>query len=54
MINRMNTCRINDDSKRTEHKIIEQIIDNNGYETSIIEQLNKPRHKYNTNNTKDS
>ena len=54
MINRMNTYRLNDDSKRTEHQIIEQIIINNGYETSFIKQFNKPRHKDNTNNTKDS
>jgi len=45
MINRMNIYRLNDDNKRTEHQITEQIIANNGYETSIIKQLNKPRHK---------
>jgi hypothetical protein len=30
MINRMNTYRLNDGNKRTEHQIIEQIIANNG------------------------
>jgi len=54
MFNRINTYRLNDDNKRAEHQIIEQIITNNGYKTSIIKQLNKPRHKDNTNNTKDS
>jgi hypothetical protein len=54
MINRMNTYRLNDDNKRTENQIIEQIVYNNGYETSVIEQLSKHRRKDNTNNTKDS
>ena len=39
---------------RTEHQTIEQIITNNGYETSIIDQLNKHGHKDNTNTTKNS
>jgi hypothetical protein len=40
--------------KRIEQQIIEQITTNNGYETSIIKQLNKPRHMNNTDNTKVS
>jgi len=54
MINRMNTYRLNDDKKRTELQTIEQILDNNGYDSSIIEQFSKPRQKDNSNNTKDS
>jgi len=33
---------------------MEQITANNGYETSIIKQFNKPRHNIHTNNNKDS
>jgi len=40
MVNRMNMYRLNDDSKITEHQIIEQIITNNGYETTIINLTN--------------
>jgi hypothetical protein len=54
MINRINSYRLKDDTKRTEHQIIEQIITNNGYETSIIKQFNKPGQKGTINNTKDS
>jgi len=50
----MNSYRLNDDNKRTEHQIIEEIITNNDYETSIIKQFNKPGHKENINNNKDS
>ena len=43
MVNRMNSYRLNDDIKRTEHQIIEQIITNNDYETSIIKEYKKTR-----------
>jgi len=54
MINRMNTYRLNNEKKGTELQTIEQILDNNGYDSSIIEQFSKPRQKDNSNNTKDS
>ena len=54
MINRMNTYRLNDHNKNIEYRTIEQIIINNDYETSVIQQLNNPKHKANTNNRKDS
>jgi len=54
MTNRMNTYRLNDEKKRTKLQTIEQILDNNGYDSSIIEQFSKPRQKDNSNNTKDS
>jgi len=54
MVNRKNTYRLDNDNKRTEHQTIEQIITSNGYETSIIDQLNKHGHKDNANNTKHS
>jgi hypothetical protein len=54
MINRMNQYRLNDHNKNIEYQTIEQIISNNGYETSVIQQLNNPKHKTNTNNRKDS
>ena len=54
MINRMNSYRLNDASKRHEQHLIEQIITNNGYDTSIIKQVHKSRYKDNTNGNKDS
>jgi hypothetical protein len=42
MVNRLHKYRLNDEEKRTEQQIIEKIITNNGYQTSIVKQLNKP------------
>jgi hypothetical protein len=36
----MNSYRLNDVNKRTEQHILEQIITNNGYDTSIISLTN--------------
>ena len=41
-------------TKKTEQQVIEQIVTNNGYDTSIIQHFNKPEHKKNNNNNKDS
>jgi tRNA U34 5-carboxymethylaminomethyl modifying enzyme MnmG/GidA len=54
MTNRLHKYRLNDEERRLEQQIIEQIAVNNGYETSIIKQLNKPRHMNKTDNTKIS
>jgi hypothetical protein len=43
MINRMNSYRLNHTEKETEQNIIEQIVGANGYNTSVIQQINKPR-----------
>jgi hypothetical protein len=54
MINRLNTYQLNDDNKRTELNTIKQIVSNNGYNISTIQQLDKPTSKpspQNNNNT---
>jgi hypothetical protein len=52
----MNSYRLNKDNKRTEKQVIEQIITNDGYDTSIIQRIKKPGKKKNNNNNnnKDS
>jgi hypothetical protein len=40
--------------KRIELQTIEQILDSNGYDPSIIEQFNKPKRKDNSTDNKDS
>jgi uncharacterized protein (UPF0335 family) len=45
MINRMNTYRLNDDTKNQELKIIEQIARSNGFDTSLVQYINKPKQK---------
>jgi hypothetical protein len=52
MTNRLHTYRPNDNEKRTEQQTIEQTVTNNGYDTSIIKQLHKPKHTTNKDNTK--
>jgi GTP cyclohydrolase III len=52
MLERLHKYRLNDVEKRTEQQIIEQIIANNGYETSIIKHLDKHRPTNNTTNNK--
>jgi hypothetical protein len=54
VVNRMNSYRLNYNDKITEQHIIEKIIGNNGYDTSIIQQLNKPRHENNLTDNKKS
>ena len=43
MINRMNSYNLNHTDKATEQHVIEQILDANGYNTSVIQQINKPK-----------
>jgi hypothetical protein len=50
----MNSYRLNHTNKRTEQHINEQIIGNSGYDTSIIQQFNKPRHKDSITDNKKS
>jgi hypothetical protein len=50
----MNSYKLNDASKQHEQQIIEKIITNNGYDTSINKQFHKSKHKDNTNNKTDS
>jgi hypothetical protein len=50
----MNSYKLNDASKQHEQHIIEQIITNNGYDTSIIKQFHKSKHEDNTNDNRDS
>jgi hypothetical protein len=45
MVNRMNTYNLNDDSKYNEQQIIEQIAASNGFDTTVVKHLNKPRQK---------
>jgi len=52
MINRMNTYQLNDLNKNIEYQTIEQIVTNNGYDTSLIQRITNSKHKTNTNNTK--
>jgi hypothetical protein len=52
MTDRLHKYRLNDKAKRTEQQIVEQIITNNGYETSTLKQPNKLRHMNSTTNTK--
>jgi hypothetical protein len=53
MVNRMNSYRLNDDNKQIEQRVIEQIVANNGYDTSVIKHFNKPGQKGNINNNKE-
>jgi uncharacterized protein (UPF0335 family) len=52
MINRMNTYRLNDDTKIQELKIIEQIARSNGFDTSLVQNINKPKQKRNNKENK--
>jgi outer membrane protein assembly factor BamA len=45
MVNPMNTYGLNDDNKRNEQHIIEQIALRNGFDASEVKHLNKPRQK---------
>jgi hypothetical protein len=54
MTNRLHTSRLNDNERRTEQQTIEQIVTNNGYNTSIVKQLCKPKHTTDKDNTKTS
>jgi hypothetical protein len=54
LVNRMNSHKLDEDNRKTEQQIIEQIITNNGYKASISKHFNKPKPKIHTNNNKDS
>ena len=49
----MNTYNLNSDNKNAELTTIEHKLTNNGYETSIIKQFNKPAPKMNRYNNKN-
>jgi hypothetical protein len=53
MFNRMNTYRLNYDNKHNKLQIIEQIAASNGFVTSIVKHLNKPRQKRDNKDTKE-
>jgi hypothetical protein len=52
LLNRMETYHLKDDNKKTEPNTIKQILTNNGYETPVIEQLNKSTKKQTQTTTK--
>jgi hypothetical protein len=52
LLNRMNTYDLNDNNRKAEQDTIEHILMNNGYETSIIEQLSRSEPKINQSNNK--
>jgi len=52
LTNRLHRYQLNDTNKKHERQIIEQIVTNNGYNTSIIRQLEQHRPKQPTNNEK--
>jgi hypothetical protein len=52
MLERLHKYKLNDLERRTEQQIIEQIITNNGYETSIVKHLDKHRPKIDTTSKK--
>jgi hypothetical protein len=49
----MNTYNLDDDNKKAELHTIEHALMNNGYETSIIKQLNKLEPKNNQSPNKN-
>jgi uncharacterized protein (UPF0335 family) len=45
MINRMNTYKLDDNTKRHEVQVIEQIARDNGFDTSVVHDINKQKQK---------
>jgi uncharacterized protein (UPF0335 family) len=45
MINRMNTYKLDNNTKRQEMQIIEQIARENGFDTSVVHDINKQKEK---------
>jgi hypothetical protein len=43
LTNRMNSYKLNHTDKTTEQHVIEQIVGTNGYDTSVIQRINKPK-----------
>jgi hypothetical protein len=54
LLKRVIAYNLNTNNKKTEHDTIEHIPMNNGFETSIIKQLNKSTPKVNQNNKKNT
>jgi transposase-like protein len=54
MLNRVNTYNLNYDNKRAELNTIKQIISNNGYNNSTIQQLDRPTTKPSPNNNNNT
>jgi uncharacterized protein (UPF0335 family) len=52
-INSMNTYRLKDDIKNQELKFIEQIARSNGFDTSIVQYINKPKQKRDNKDNKE-
>jgi uncharacterized protein (UPF0335 family) len=53
MINRMNTYRLNEDTKNQELQIIEQIANSNGFDATIVQHINKPKQKRDNQDNKE-